>query len=90
MNYSYCTCVKDMSDRKQRKAWTDGRSPYRLVTVNSDDTCTNCGHYVISTRGNYDISSGALRKYLMGEKEDSSEHAVRRRKEREWYRQRRA
>ena len=85
MNYHYCTCVKDMSDRKQRKAWTDGRSPYRRVTVNADDMCNNCGHYTVTTREYYDIKSGALRKHLMGERDDMTTSAIVRRQKRESY-----
>ena len=69
MSYNYCTCVKDNTDKKQRATYTNGNSPYRLVQVNDDDVCNECGHYTLSTRENHDVASGALRKHLMGNRD---------------------
>ena len=75
MNYKYCTCAKGNA---QGNATKQGRTPYRRVEVNSDDTCKECGYYAVSTRKDHDVASGALRKHLMGYNEGTHQQVQKR------------
>ena len=65
MTYHYCTCTLDESKKKLVEY---GRTPYRLVQVNGDDECLDCGYCTVSTGKLVDPKSGQLYTYITGYK----------------------
>lgn len=43
--FFYCTCSKDPKKEKQVK---EGRTTYRLVNVDLNGVCLDCGHYAVA------------------------------------------
>jgi len=68
MSYNYCTCSLDPS---KDKATSQGRTPYRLVLVNKEDICLDCGHYTIVTNRQVSAKGGELYSYITGYKTDA-------------------
>jgi hypothetical protein len=63
MAYFYCTCLNNKENDRRVK---EGRTSYRLVIVDKNEICTNCGHHAVACKRLL-VHSNDLYYYLVGD-----------------------